>query len=175
MLWLWDYSIANPVLFTPKLMNNRRVRSLSLHYESWVLLGVLLPGVIGGLLTLSTRGFFANLLLGGVIRLFLIQHFMFLVNSASHMIGTQPYRTGDQSRNNFWLVPFTLGAGWHNVHHAFPYTASNQVRWWYLDPGYWILRALRSLGLVWDLKLVGRGTDQRHLRNAGREEDRIWP
>ena len=119
------------------------------------------PAVLGGLLTLSWRGFLVNLLLGGLIRISLTQHAMFLTNSVCHMFGTRTYQSSDRSGNCFWVVPFNLGSGWHNIHHAFPYTAKNQLRWWQWDPGYWILWLLQRVGLVWDVNTVSPGAEKR--------------
>ncbi len=161
--WMADYPLGNPEYFILDLLKNKRLRRLAGYYEWWILLGLLAPAAIGGLLTLSWRGFIVNLLLGGLIRISLTQHSMFLTNSVCHMFGTRPYRNNDQSGNVFWVVPFNLGAGWHNIHHAFPNTAKNQLRWWQWDPGYWILWTLEKVGLVWDVNTVSPEAEKRKL------------
>ena len=81
-------------------------------------------------------------------------HATVTINSLAHRWGTRRYPTADDSRNNGWLALLTLGEGWHNNHHHFPGAARQGFRWWEFDPTYYILRAMASLGLVWDLKPV---------------------
>lgn len=82
----------------------------------------------------------------------LLYHGTFMINSLAHVQGTQRYVTGDDSRNNWWLAVVTLGEGWHNNHHAFPYSAMHGLRWWQIDLAGYLIRGLRLLGLVWDVK-----------------------
>jgi len=78
----------------------------------------------------------------------------FTINSIAHMIGTRRFRTPDDSRNNWFLALLTLGEGWHNNHHYHPGSARQGFYWWEFDPAYWGLKALASLGVVWNLRPV---------------------
>ena len=90
-----------------------------------------------------------------------IWHVTFSINSLSHLIGRQPYITGDQSRNNWLLALLTMGEGWHNNHHAYQASVRQGFHWWQFDPTFYILCVLSWFGLVWDLhvppKTVVRG------------------
>ncbi len=154
LTWKWTYPYANPSVYTAALVKDKSVAALSKLYYVWVILGIALPGAIGGLVGGSLTAALTATLLAGVIRLFVSQQGTFLINSVCHMWGTRPYRSKDRSRNNFWFVPVSLGGAWHNNHHAFPYTANNQLRWWQVDPGYWVIWSLERVGLVWDVKRV---------------------
>ena len=80
-------------------------------------------------------------------------HSTWLVNSATHMWGTQRFSTGDTSRNSFWVALLTFGEGWHNNHHAHPQAARHGLAWYELDLNWYGISALRTLGLAWDVKV----------------------
>lgn len=80
-------------------------------------------------------------------------HSTFLVNSAAHTWGTRPYDTGDLSTNCWWVAAVSFGEGWHNAHHAFPYSARHGLEWWEIDPTWYLICALKALGIVWDVQV----------------------
>ena len=80
-----------------------------------------------------------------------VWHATFCINSLAHVSGRQPYVTGDDSRNNWFLAILTMGEGWHNNHHAYQFSARQGFRWWQYDPTYYLLKLLSWLGVVWDL------------------------
>jgi stearoyl-CoA desaturase (delta-9 desaturase) len=94
------------------------------------------------------------LLLGGVVRLVISHHATFLINSAAHMWGTQPYTDENTARDNPILAFFTHGEGYHNFHHIFQNDYRNGVRWWQWDPTKWLIAGLAGLGLATNLKRV---------------------
>jgi fatty-acid desaturase len=79
-------------------------------------------------------------------------HFTWLVNSATHMWGSQRFLTGDTSKNSFWVALLTFGEGWHNNHHAHPQAARHGLAWYEVDFNWYGICALRALGLIWDVK-----------------------
>jgi stearoyl-CoA desaturase (delta-9 desaturase) len=79
-------------------------------------------------------------------------HATWLVNSATHMWGSQRFHTGDDSTNSFWVAMLTFGEGWHNNHHALPQSARHGVAWYEIDVNWWGISVLRRLGLAWDVK-----------------------
>jgi stearoyl-CoA desaturase (delta-9 desaturase) len=81
-------------------------------------------------------------------------HGTYTINSLSHVFGKQRYRTGDSSRNNFWLALLTLGEGWHNNHHHYPSATRQGFYWWEIDITYYLLKVMSWLGIIWDLKPV---------------------
>ncbi len=88
---------------------------------------------------------------GVFVRLVLVLHTTWLVNSASHMWGYRNYETTDDSRNNWFVALIAYGEGWHNNHHAYPRMAPHGHKWWEIDMTYWAIRALRSVGLAWNI------------------------
>ncbi len=132
------------------------VRRMSQLFPLWVLLGLLIPAVLGGVLTLSWTGVLLGFIWGGLVRVFLVHHVTWSINSVCHIWGTQPFRCHDESRNNAIFGVLALGEGWHNNHHAFPTSARHGLRWWQLDVSYLIIRAMALVGLARDVRLPSR-------------------
>lgn len=127
--------------------------NVSRLFALWVALGLLIPAAIGGLITMSWYGVLLGFLWGGLVRIFLVHHVTWSVNSVCHVWGARPYECHDQSRNNPIFGVLALGEGWHNNHHAFPTSARHGLAWWQFDLSYAIIRAMSLLGLVWDVRL----------------------
>ncbi|HJZ89968.1 MAG TPA: fatty acid desaturase [Gemmataceae bacterium] len=125
-------------------------------FFGWVAVGLLVPAVVGGFLTESWAGAARALLWGGLVRVFLVHHVTWSVNSVGHLWGSRPHASGDQSRDNFVLGVLALGEGWHNTHHAFPTSARHGLRWWQPDASYWMIRLLALVGLAWNVRLPTR-------------------
>lgn len=153
LLWKWSYPYPSPSHYTPGLLRDPVVIKTSRRYTTWIVLGLVLPAAVGGLVTWSLRGALEGFLTGGILRLVIGQHGTWCINSLNHLVGARPFRTGDLSTNIGWMAIPTMGGSWHNNHHAFPSTASNQLSWWQLDPCYWVIAALARLGLVTDVKI----------------------
>lgn len=81
-------------------------------------------------------------------------HCTCFINSLAHVIGTRRYKTEDDSRNNFFLALLTLGEGWHNNHHRYPFAVRQGFFWWEVDITYYVLRMLSWCGIIWDLRAV---------------------
>lgn len=114
----------------------------------WVVVGLVIPTVLGGVLTLTWKGALLGFLWGGLTRILLGHHIAWSVNSVCHLWGASPFRTGDQSRNNAIVGVLALGEGWHNNHHAFPTSARHGLWWWQFDPSYITIKALELVGLA---------------------------
>ena len=143
--------MANPGRYARDLMADRDLRFISRTFPLWVLAGLALPFGLGTLLTGSIVGGLTGLLWGGAVRIFLLHHATFSINSLCHFFGRSPFGTGDESRNLGWLAPITFGEAWHNNHHAFPTSARHGLGPWQLDPGAWLIAALERSHLAWDV------------------------
>ncbi|MEM0925492.1 MAG: acyl-CoA desaturase [Planctomycetota bacterium] len=88
---------------------------------------------------------------GMFVRLVTVLHATWMVNSASHMWGYKNYETTDDSRNNWFVAIIAYGEGWHNNHHAHPRMAKHGHKWWEFDITWQAIKALRAVGLVWDV------------------------
>ncbi len=136
----------------PDLLRDELLLRLNQRYGLWVLLGLALPTLVGGLVTGSWEGAWRGLVWGGFVRFSLVQQASFAINSVTHTIGTQPLASRDDSRNNAVMAVLTLGAGWHNNHHTFPGSAFTNFRWWQVDASGLMIRLLERLGLAWDVR-----------------------
>ncbi len=83
----------------------------------------------------------------------LLYHGTFCINSLSHLIGKKRFDTGDDSRNSLILSIITMGEGWHNNHHRFPFSERQGIYWWEIDPTHYVLKVFSWMGLVWDIQL----------------------
>lgn len=113
-----------------------------------IIFGLGFPTLVGAFFGRPLGG----LLWGGFLRIVLIHHTTFFVNSLAHMWGARPYTEENSARDNWFLAFFTHGEGYHNFHHKFPSDFRNGIRWYHWDPNKWFINALRSVGLARDLK-----------------------
>ena len=158
--WILRGPPADRQRYCKRLLEDRVVVLADRVAPFWVLVGLLVPYAVAG---------WQGLLWGGLARIGFTNHVAFAVNSLGHTYGSQPFETGDRSRNNGYLAALSFGDGWHNNHHAFPAMASHGMTRRQFDPGYLVIRALARLGLVWNVKAAPdpRVVDRR-LRLAGR-------
>jgi stearoyl-CoA desaturase (delta-9 desaturase) len=130
-----------------------------------VLVSLAFPFGLGVALTGSLLGGLTGLLWGGAVRIFLLHHATFSINSLCHFFGRRAFATGDHSRNLAWLAPLTFGEAWHNNHHAFPTSARHGLGRFQADPGAWLIGGLERCRLAWGVVRV-RPEHQRAKRIA---------
>ena len=118
------------------------------QFPLWVLCGLVIPAVLGGVITWSWMGVLLGFLWGGLVRILVVHHITWSVNSVCHLWGRQPFQTHDESRNNVLVGLLAMGEGWHNKHHAFPTSARHGLRWWELDVSYLFIQSLAAVGLA---------------------------
>jgi stearoyl-CoA desaturase (delta-9 desaturase) len=152
MGWIFRPEPPQLARYVKDLRRSALLRELSALFPVWVAVGLLIPAVLGGVLTGGWGGALLGLTWGGLVRIFFVHHVTWSVNSVCHLWGGQPYGNGDESRNNFVFGVLALGEGWHNNHHAFPTSARHGLRWWQIDVSYWVIRGLALLGLAWKVK-----------------------
>lgn len=154
--WMFGEDHAGLEKYIPDLRRDRVLCVLSRLFPAWAVLGLLLPALIGGLITWTWTGAALGLLWGGLVRVFFVHHVTWSINSVCHIWGSQPFKTRDHSRNNVFFGYLALGEGWHNNHHAFPASARHGLRWWQLDLSYLLIRSMAMVGLAWRVKLPPR-------------------
>jgi len=151
----WLFHAVPPDLdrYVKDLRQSRMLRIVSALFPLWVVVGLSIPAILGGLLTQSWGGFWTGLVWGGLVRIFFVHHVTWSINSVCHLWGQRPYRSEDQSRNNVVFGVLGMGEGWHHTHHVFPTSARHGLRWWQIDVSYWVIRVLALLGLAWNVKV----------------------
>jgi stearoyl-CoA desaturase (delta-9 desaturase) len=154
--WLFTSAFASEERYAPDLLADRAVRFVDRTFLLWVLVGLLVPFAAGLAVTGTLDGGLTALLWGGAVRIFLLHHVTFSINSLCHFFGRRRFDTDDESRNLLWLAPLSMGESWHNNHHAFPTSAAHGMRWWEIDLSAWVIRGLRATGLAWDVVEISR-------------------
>jgi len=124
--------------------------------QNFLLLQIPLAILLFWLGNISAVGGWSLVLWGIPLRLVLVYHVTWLVNSATHCWGTIAFETGDSSRNNPWVAALTFGEGWHNNHHAFPHSARQGLQDGQIDLTWEHIRILRFLGLATKVHLPVR-------------------
>jgi len=100
---------------------------------------------------------------GGAVRMLVLHHVTYSINSLCHFFGRRQFETKDESRNLLWLAIPSFGESWHNNHHAFPTSAEHGMRRWQIDTSAMVIRGLEKLGLAWD---VVRVSPERQAKRA---------
>jgi stearoyl-CoA desaturase (Delta-9 desaturase) len=137
--------------YAPDLLEDRGMRMISKLFPLLVAAGLALPFALGWLITGELIGGLTALVWAGLIRVFMVHHVTFSINSICHFFGRRRFKTDDESTNVFWLAIPTLGESWHHNHHAFPRSATHGLRWWEVDVGGLVIRAMRRVGLAWNV------------------------
>jgi stearoyl-CoA desaturase (delta-9 desaturase) len=149
--------------YAPDLIADPVVSFVDRTFLVWALGGLGaafgLGWLIGGTLTAA----FTGLLWGGAVRLLVLHHVTFSINSLCHFFGRRRFDTGDESRNLAWLSLLSFGESWHNNHHAFPTSATHGLRWWEIDTSSLLIRGLERVGLAWDVVRIDPARQQKKL------------
>jgi stearoyl-CoA desaturase (Delta-9 desaturase) len=152
MGWLFDRcGQAEHERYARDLHEDRGMRLINATFLVWVLLGFLVPAGLGYAIDGTLTGALTGALWGGAVRIFLIHHVTWSINSVCHFFGSRRFEIDDHSTNVFWLAPFSFGESWHHNHHAFPRSAVHGLRWWEFDPTAIAIRIMRRLKLAWNV------------------------
>jgi stearoyl-CoA desaturase (delta-9 desaturase) len=150
--WMFrGQDMANPARYAKDLIADRDIAFINRTFPLWVLVGLAVPFGLGAALTGSVVGGLTGLLWGGAVRVLLLHHATFSINSLCHYFGRRPFATNDQSHNLAWLAPLAFGEAWHNNHHAFPTSARHGLGPGQVDLGGWLIAGLERSRLAWDV------------------------
>ena len=152
--------------YAPDLLADPLVCYVDRTFVIWALAGLAAPFLLGWAITGSLFGGLTGLLWGGGVRMLVVHHVTYSINSLCHFFGRQRFKTPDESRNLAWLAPFTFGEAWHNNHHAFPTSFRHGMSRWAWDPSAWVIWALEKTGLAWDVVRVDERRQARKARPA---------
>jgi stearoyl-CoA desaturase (Delta-9 desaturase) len=147
--WLLEHQgQAGSRRYAKDLAEDRGMRLINRRFPLLVLLTLLVPALAGWVLTGTLVGAATGLLWGGLVRVFLVHHVTWSVNSVCHFLGSRRFETDDESRNVFWLALPSFGESWHHNHHAFPRSAEHGLRRWEIDPSALVISAMEKVGLA---------------------------
>ena len=135
---------AEQMRLAPDLVRDPFYRFLERTYVLWTVALAVVLFLAGG---------WPLVIWGIFVRCVITYHITWLVNSAAHHSGYQSFRTGDKSTNNWFVAFLAWGEGWHNNHHAFPFSAKHGLQWFEFDATWWTIKVLAWLRLARDIKL----------------------
>lgn len=151
--WLFDAEKTDVQRWAPDLVKDPMLRAVDRRFGLFTLATFALPLILGFAITGSWHGAWTSFVWGSLVRIFVLHHATWSINSICHYFGRRPYTSKDQSANNFALGFITFGEAWHNNHHAFPSSAWLGLEWWQLDPGKWCIKFFRMIGWARDVKI----------------------
>jgi stearoyl-CoA desaturase (Delta-9 desaturase) len=140
--------------YAPDLLADPVVSWVDRTFVWWTVAGFVVPGVLGGVIGGSWFAVATGILWGGLVRLLVLHHVTYSINSLCHFFGRRTFKTDDESRDLAWLAPLSFGESWHNGHHAFPTSARHGLSRRQLDISAGVISVLERLGLAWDVVRV---------------------
>ncbi|GLZ39815.1 acyl-CoA desaturase [Actinokineospora sp. NBRC 105648] len=152
MGWIFDHDVTNKERFAPDLLADRDIVRVNKLFVLFTGLTLLLPAVLGGLLTWSWWGAVTAFFWAGLVRIAVLHHVTWSTNSICHMIGERPFTSRDKAANFWPLAILSFGESWHNLHHADPTCARHGVQRGQIDT---------SARLIWVFEKLGWATDVR--------------
>jgi stearoyl-CoA desaturase (Delta-9 desaturase) len=168
--WLFEsVGTADRQRFASDLLKDGVLRVVDKLFFVWVALSFAIPFALGWIIGGGLGAALTALLWGGFVRVFLLHHVTWSINSVCHFFGRKKFEIDDESRNVFWLAPLSMGEAWHHNHHAFPTSAFHGLSPWerVADPTGLLISVLEKLGIVWN---VVRISPERQMAKALRPE-----
>jgi stearoyl-CoA desaturase (delta-9 desaturase) len=152
VLWLFDTEQTDQKRFSPDLLADEDIVKVSRLFPLLVATSVLLPALIGGLVTMSFTGALSAFFWASIVRIGLLHHVTWSINSICHTWGERPFVTKDRAVNVWWLAVASGGESWHNLHHADPTCARHGVDKGQVDTSAVMIRAFEKLGWARDVR-----------------------
>ncbi|WP_184675780.1 acyl-CoA desaturase [Saccharothrix violaceirubra] len=146
MGWMFQRDMTNPARFAPDLVADTDIRRVDRWFPALTAVTLLAPALAGGLLTWSWWGALTGFFWAGLVRVAVLHHVTWSVNSICHMIGDRPFTARDRSANFWPLAILSMGESWHNSHHADPTCARHGVRRGQIDVSARLIWLFGKLG-----------------------------
>ena len=150
--WLIARERTNIDRYAPDVRDDKDLQRIARWFPAIVVATLLLPAVVGGLVTWSWAGALTAFFWAGLIRIAFVHHVTWSINSICHVFGTRPFASRDLSSNVWWLAVPSFGESWHNLHHVDPTSARHGVLRGQLDISAGLIRTLERLRLVRDVR-----------------------
>lgn len=150
--WLFDRDSSNADRFAPDLLKDKAIVRVDDLFWLWSLLSLIVPGVLGGLLSWSVWGGVTAMFWAGLVRVCVLHHVTWSVNSICHMLGERPFKTRDKAANFWPLAIVSFGESWHNLHHADPTSARHGVQRGQIDISARTIWMFEKLGWAYNVR-----------------------
>ena len=150
--WLFDRDQSNADRFAPDLLKDKAIVRVDDLFWLWSLLSLIVPGVLGGLLSWSVWGGVTAMFWAGLVRVCVLHHVTWSVNSICHMLGERPFKTRDKAANFWPLAIISFGESWHNLHHADPTSARHGVQRAQIDISARTIWVFEKLGWAYNVR-----------------------
>ncbi|MEX5631266.1 acyl-CoA desaturase [Parafrankia sp. FMc2] len=150
--WLFDVEQTDQRRYAPDLLDDPMIVRISRSFALCAFVSLALPAVVGGLWGGSFEAAVQAFFWASLVRVALLHHVTWSVNSICHVMGSRPYRSRDHSGNVWPLALLSMGESWHNLHHAEPTSARHGVRPWQVDTSFYGIKLMESLRLVRDVR-----------------------
>jgi stearoyl-CoA desaturase (delta-9 desaturase) len=150
--WIFRNERTNKLRFAPDLLKDRDIVRIARLQPLLVLASFGLPAVAGGLLSQSLRAALTAFFWAGLVRVGLLHHVTWSINSICHAFGNRPHRSRDRSGNVWWLALPSVGEAWHNYHHADPTSARHGVLRMQFDVSARLIWLFERLGWVHNVR-----------------------
>jgi len=181
--WLFDPNNTSQEKFSPDLLADSAIRKTDDFFAAWVGVSLLGPALIGGLWGMSFHAALTAFFWASLVRIALLHHVTWSINSVCHVWGNEDFTARDKSRNVAWLAILSFGESWHNLHHADPTCARHGALRGQVDSSARLIWAFEKLGWAWDVRwpdeerlatkrsatstrVLGSMTKQNALKNA---------
>lgn len=152
MGWLFNEEQTSQQKYAPDLVKDPAIRRVSRDFWLWTTVSLALPPLVGGLVTMDWTGAATAFFWGSLVRVALLHHVTWSINSICHAVGKRPFRSRDKSGNVWWLAVLSCGESWHNLHHADPTSARHGVLRGQIDSSARIIRWFEMLGWATDVR-----------------------
>ena len=150
--WLFnEHGRADWNKYAADLMDDRGMKLINRLFPAIVLASLAIPFAAGWALGGTLAAALTALLWGGLVRVFLLHHVTWSINSICHFAGSRRFEVDDHSTNVFWLALPSLGESWHHNHHAFPRSAVHGLKPWEVDLSSLVIASMEKTGLAWNV------------------------
>lgn len=150
--WMFDEEQTPQHIYAPDLVKDPAIRRISRQFGLWTTVSLLLPALVGGLWAWSWQGAVTAFFWGSLVRISLLHHVTWSINSICHAVGRRPFKSRDRSGNVWWLAVLSCGESWHNLHHADPTAARHGVLRGQIDSSARLIRWFEQAGWAWDVR-----------------------
>lgn len=155
--WLFDTERTDVARWAPDLRKDAALVRIDRAFPILALTSFLLPALIGLAVTQTLSGALTAFVWGALVRIFLLHHVTWSINSICHVYGSRPFESRDESKDNWVLSLLSFGESWHNGHHAFPTSAVHGLEAWKIDLSAMVIKGLAAVGLASEVKVPDAG------------------